>query len=152
MDTGSLTTFLASLGAWNWLIAAAALCILEVFAPGVFLLWFGIAAAVVGIVALNVELSLIWQLVLFGATSIASVLAANQWLRYGETRSDLQSLNVRGHQYIGQVFVVEDSIENGRGRIRVGDSLWAAEGPDTAVGARVRVTAVKGTSLVVEPV
>jgi membrane protein implicated in regulation of membrane protease activity len=34
--------------------------------------------------------------------------------------------------------------------VRVGDTLWPVEGPDTPVGAEVKVTAAKGTVLVVE--
>jgi len=32
---------------WHWFILAALLIILEVFAPGAFMLWIGIAAGVV---------------------------------------------------------------------------------------------------------
>jgi membrane protein implicated in regulation of membrane protease activity len=60
-------------------------------------------------------------------------------------------LNVRGAYYIGRVVVVEDPIVNGRGRVRVGDTLWSAAGPDMAAGARAKVTRVDGTVLVVEP-
>jgi membrane protein implicated in regulation of membrane protease activity len=47
--------------------------------------------------------------------------------------------------------VVEQAIENGRGRVRVGDTLWSAEGPDAPAGTRVTVTGSKGTVLVVAP-
>ena len=39
---------------------------------------------------------------------------------------------------------------DGRGKVRLGDSIWAVEGPDTPAGARVTVTGAKGTVLVVE--
>jgi membrane protein implicated in regulation of membrane protease activity len=47
--------------------------------------------------------------------------------------------------------VVEQAIENGRGKVRVGDTLWSAEGPDAPAGTRVTVTGTRGTVLVVEP-
>ena len=146
-----MLNFITDLGAWNWLIAAAALFILEAFIPGVFLLWFGFAAAVTGIVALATGMGLSWQLLVFGVVAVLSVLAARSLLRYGETTSDRPNLNVRGKQYVGRTFVLESAIENGRGRIRVGDSLWMAEGPDLPEGTRVRVTSAQGTALVVEP-
>ena len=59
MDNSLIVSTLTEYGGWAWLIAGAALLILEVFAPGVFLIWFGVAAAVVGVVALNVELPLL---------------------------------------------------------------------------------------------
>jgi membrane protein implicated in regulation of membrane protease activity len=57
---------------------------------------------------------------------------------------------VRGAQYIGREFVVAEPIHGGRGRIRVGDTLWQAEGEDAPVGARVKVTSVQNTILKVE--
>ena len=36
---------IAALGAWSWMIAAAVLFVLELVAPGIFLMWFGVAAA-----------------------------------------------------------------------------------------------------------
>jgi membrane protein implicated in regulation of membrane protease activity len=45
---------------------------------------------------------------------------------------------------------VEQAIQNGRGKVRVGDTQWLAEGPDLPAGTRVKVTAAKGSLLVVE--
>ena len=50
-----------------------------------------------------------------------------------------------GHEAAGEVVEVAQP-----GRVRVGDTLWSAEGPDTPAGARVTVTGSKGTVLVVE--
>jgi membrane protein implicated in regulation of membrane protease activity len=44
---------------------------------------------------------------------------------------------------------VEEAIENGRGKVRVGDSVWQADGPDVPAGSRVKVTGARGTVLVV---
>lgn len=145
-------SFLADLGAWNWLIAAGLLFILEVVAPGVFLMWFGVAAAVVGLVAMVVDMPLLAQALLFASAAIASVLIGRQVFPYTEAVSDQSSLNLRGQQYVGKTFVLEQPIAEGRGKLRVGDTLWSAEGPDLDAGKRVRVTAVKGTVLVVEGV
>ena len=145
-------SYFAELGAWNWLIAAVLLFILEVVAPGVFLMWFGVAAGVVGLVTLAVDMPLLWQALLFGLAAIASVLIGRQLFPYSEQVSDQSSLNLRGQQYVGKTFALEQPIVEGRGKLRVGDSLWSAEGPDLAAGARVRVTGVRGTVLVVEGV
>ena len=40
----------AALGPWNWLIAAAILLVIEVLEPGIFMLWLGLAALLVGLV------------------------------------------------------------------------------------------------------
>lgn len=143
---------MADLGGWAWLGAGLLLLILEAIVPGVFLLWFGFAAAVVGAVVLMFDISLPWQLALFGAAAIASLVLAKLVFRYGETVSDDGGMNVRSAGYVGKIYVVEQPISNGRGKIRIGDSLWIAEGPDLDKGTRVRVTAVHGTVLKVEPV
>jgi len=53
----SAFTLLAGFGAWNWFILAALLFTLETFLPGVHFLWFGIAAVVVGGLALLIGVS-----------------------------------------------------------------------------------------------
>src|SRR5262245_41966228 len=140
-----------SLGAWNWLILAVVLLALETVIPGVHFLWFGLAAAVIGIFALAIGVSWPWQVLAFVALSVLTVLWVKRFVRPDVTLSDLPDLNVRGQQYVGRALVVEQAIENGRGKVRVGDTIWSAEGPDAPAGARVTVTGSKGTVLVVEP-
>ena len=54
---------------------------------------------------------------------------------------------------IGRRVLVVDAISNGRGKVKVGDSVWMVEGSDCPVGTAVRVIAVNGTTLqvVIEP-
>src|SRR6188508_2595586 len=47
-----------ALGAWNWMILAAILFVLELTAPGIFFMWFGFAAAVTGRMAVAAHLVL----------------------------------------------------------------------------------------------
>ena len=147
-----MLSFIVDLGVWNWIIAGVLLFILEVFLPGVFLLWFGFAAAVVGVLALATGMGFSAQIAVFALAAIASVLMARKLFHYGAVGSDRPNLNLRGQQYIGRTLVVAESITNGRGRVKVGDSLWSAEGPDTEAGARVRVTGARSTVLIVEAV
>jgi inner membrane protein len=146
----NLLTLLYSLGAWNWLILAVLLLILETIIPGVHFLWFGLAAAVIGVLALST--GIVWQLqvLAFVLVSVAVVFWVKRYARPDVAISDLPDLNVRGQQYVGRSLVVEQAIEGGRGRVRVGDTLWAAEGPDAPAGTRVTVTGTRGTVLVVE--
>lgn len=146
-------TLLVQLGGWTWFILAVALLILESFIPGVHLMWFGIAAVVVGIFALLFADSFPWQwqLASFGVVSLATILFVRRYVKaYGST-SDVPNLNARGSQYIGQIVLVDVAISGGRGRVKVGDTVWSARGPDMSVGSRAKVTGVDGTVLVVEP-
>ncbi len=147
-----VSSIFANLGAWNWLILAGLFFVLELFAPGIFLVWFGIAAAIVGAVALILDVSWQWQFMLFAALSLVAVFAARKFLRSNDAQSDRPLLNQRAQQHVGKSYMVADAIENGRGKVKIGDTLWRAEGPDAAQGAHVKVTGADGTTLMVEPI
>lgn len=141
---------LYSLGPWNWFIVAVALLILETIIPGVHLLWFGIAAIIIGFFALVTGIAWQWQVLAFGLLSVIAVFWVRKFARPDVAISDLPDLNVRGQQYVGRSVLVDQAILNGRGRVRVDDTLWSAEGPDAPAGTRVTITGTKGTVLVVE--
>jgi hypothetical protein len=135
-----------------WLIAALLLGMAEFALPGVFLVFVAVAAAITGVLAFALpDLSGPAQLASFGAWSITAVLIGRRWYSDYPVGSDAALLNDRSAQMVGQVVVVEVAIEQGRGRVRVGDGVWSATGPDLATGARARVRAVENGTLVVEP-
>ncbi|MFM9942614.1 MAG: NfeD family protein [Hyphomicrobiaceae bacterium] len=138
------------LGPWNWLILAALLFGLELIVPGVHFLWFGVAAVLVGMLALLTGLTWQWQLVAFAVLSVASVFMARRFSGSDISKSDAPDLNIRGAEYVGRVVPVEEAIRGGRGKVRVGDTMWLAEGPESPAGSRVRIKGVNGTVLVVE--
>ena len=136
---------------WHWFILAAVLIILEVFAPGAFMLWIGIAAGVVGTVLYFVP-TLTWeyQFILFSVASVGSILA---WRGYRSTHpvtTDEPTLNRRGAQYVGRVFTLDAPIVNGIGKIRVDDSTWKIEGADCPAGTKIKVVGIENTVLRVE--
>lgn len=150
---------LAHSGFWLWLIAGAALMALETIVPGVHFLWFGLAALLVGLIlgVLSLAghadlLSFTWQMVVFALLSGVTVIYARQFTDATAKVSDEPDLNDRGALYKGRLVVIEDAIRAGRGRVRVGDTLWVCEGPDTDAGEQVRVSGAKGSVLVVERV
>ena len=136
---------------WHWFILAAILIILEVFAPGAFMLWIGIAAGVVGAVLYLVP-ALTWeyQFILFSIASVGSIIAWRAWRRARPVVTDEPTLNRRGSQYIGRVFTLDAPIINGIGKIRVDDSTWKIEGADCPAGTKVRVAGIENTVLKVE--
>lgn len=137
---------------WIWLGAGAVLLILEMLAPGVFLLWLGLAAGLVGLLSVFVRLDASLQLTLFAVLSLLLGVFARMVLRYGVSVTDRGTLNKAGNRFTGQVVEVAEPIVNGRGKVKIGDTLWNAAGPDAAAGGRVRVTGAKGAVLVVEGV
>lgn len=93
-----------------------------------------------------------WYVSAAGALLIADILIDFVWAHPAILKSDQPDLNRRGAQFVGLTVRVEEAIEHGRGKVRVGDTLWTAEGPDAPAGAEVRITAAQGTLLRVEPV
>ena len=144
-------TLLDHLQFWHWWILGLMLGVVELLAPGTFFLWFGLAAGVTGLILLVLPgLDWHYQLLAFAVLAVAAVIAGRSVMRRQNRRRAPNSLNRRGEQYVGRVFTVEQAIVNGRGSIRVDDSIWRAEGPDTATGESVRVVKAGSSVLRVE--
>lgn len=145
-------TFLTAWAPWFWLCLAALMITLEVLAPGMHFIWFGLAAGVVALLAFAGFSGFEWQLAAFALTSIAALYFGRGLSgRAPKADADAATLNERGSQYVGRIVTVAEPITLGRGKVKVGDTVWMAEGPDLPFGASVTVTAVRGTVLVVRP-
>ncbi len=142
---------LEGLNCWAWWILAVLLFVLELAAPGIVFLWMALAAALTGVVAWILP-DLGWQLafVIFALLSVVSVVIGRKVWRPSNVETEDPTLNKRADQYIGKTFTLDTALENGRGRLHVGDGSWMAKGPDLPAGAKVRVTAVDGSILEVE--
>jgi membrane protein implicated in regulation of membrane protease activity len=146
--------FADQLGPWNWMVLGFVLLALEILVPGVFLLWIGIAALVVGAVSLALWKGSFWvweiQVVVFLALSIIAALVGRRIMAGREGDSDQPLLNRRSEQLIGRTATLSEPIREGFGRIQLGDTLWRVRGPDLPAGARVKVIAADTTELVVD--
>lgn len=151
MGAEIVMALLENLEFWHWWVLGVALLVLEVTAPGTFFLWLAIAAGVTGVAAFAFP-AMGWplQLVLFAVLAVASVLGGRAFVKRHPIRSDDNTLNRRGEQQVGKIYALADAIQNGRGTLKVGDSVWRVEGPDLPAGTRVRVVAVEGAVLKVE--
>ena len=139
---------LNNLDYWHWLILAVVLVILEIFSPGVFFIWMGLAAGAVGVILLAVPgLDWQYQLLIFAVLSVTDILAARLILKRRPIKTDQPHLNRRGEQYTGRVFTLEEPVINGEGKIRVDDSTWKIRGMDCPAGTQVKVTGVDGVVL-----
>jgi membrane protein implicated in regulation of membrane protease activity len=142
-------SWIISLGAWNWFILAAVFLLIELAAPGVFMLWLGLAAIMVGFIAVGAQLSWQVQLIAFALLSIACIPAWRYFARRVETPADRPFLNRRAEGYVGRVFVLDKPIVDGVGTIRIEDTVWRVTGPDLPAGSRVKVAQADGADLVV---
>jgi membrane protein implicated in regulation of membrane protease activity len=136
-------------GNWAWWILACVLLILELMAPGVFLVWLGVAAAAVGVVELMFDMPWQVEIAVFSVLSLVLVLVARPWvLKRQQIDTDQPHLNQRMMEYVGHKFILEKAIVNGRGSIRIDDTLWDVIGEeDQKAGTWVRVTDVDGLRL-----
>ena len=139
-----------SLGVWNWLILGAIFLALELFAPGAFMLWLGLAALSVGLVSFVIDWSWQAQLVAFALISLALVPVWRHFAPRVEKPTDSPLLNRRSESYVGRIFTLENPIVDGVGRVRIDDTVWRVSGPNSAAGTRVRVVRAEGANLFVE--
>lgn len=149
---------ISELGPWNWMVLGFVLLVMEIIAPGIFMLWIGIAAILVGAVSLLLWDTGFWtwqaQVLAFLALSLVSAYVGKSLVGGRDEPTDQPLLNRRGAQMVGKTATLAEPIANGRGRIKLGDTLWRVSGPDLPAGTQVRVTAAADTDLelTVEPV
>lgn len=135
---------------WGWLVFAALLGVAEVMIPGVFLIWVALAAAVTGLIALLLPVSVPVQLLIFALLCLVSVWGGRRWYVANPVNSQDPLLNDRTARLIGEIVLVVEPIEAGHGRVKVGDSVWSCRGPDAPAGSRVRVVGAEASVLQVE--
>ena len=135
---------------WLWMIGGVILLIAEIMAPGVFLVWIGIAAIVTGLFALLFGIGVAGQLGLFALYAVVAVLAGKRFYAVREVEHSGPRLNNPSERLIGRRVVVVQPVDEDSGRVRVGDSEWSARGRPAQPGERVRITGVEGNCLIVE--
>lgn len=143
--------YLANLGVWNWFILGGVLLVMEIVAPGTFMLWLGLSALAVGVLSLIIAWPWQAQLVAFAVLSIISIVL---WRRFSPKLQEVRAqpfLNRRTEGFVGRVFTLERPIVDGSGTVRIDDTIWQVRGPDSASGTRVKVTDADGATLHVMP-
>lgn len=136
-----------------WLIVAVGLGVAELLVPGVFLVFLAISAAITGVATLALpDLPVAAQFGSFAVWSVVTVLVGRRWYRDYPVPTSDPMLNDRAARLVGEIVTVDQAIETGRGRVKVGDGVWPARGPDAPASTRMRVVDIDGGILVVEPV
>ena len=134
---------------WSWLAVGLLVCLAEMLLPGAFLLWIGTAAMLTGALLyaaslFDVSMSFEAVLLAFGALAVVSMLIGRSVYGSLSRAGTPAFLNRPAEGLVGQVFVLDAAIVDGKGRIRVNDSVWSVRGGDAEAGAKVRVTGVEG--------
>jgi membrane protein implicated in regulation of membrane protease activity len=138
---------------WMWIAGGLALVVAELATPsGFFIIFFGLSALTVGLLAgLNMVTAVWAQWLIFTALSVAYVL-----LFRGRLESRMQvppPSNV--DSLVGVLAIVQERLLPGVvGRVEVRGSTWSARNTSNVTldaGQRARVTAVDGLTLAVVP-
>jgi len=135
---------------WLWLIGGVLLLILEVIAPGFFLVFIGAAAIATGLFTVLFGLGSAPQLALFALYAVIAVMVGRKFYANRSADSTDPLLNDRVGRLVGKSVTVVAAVDENGGRVRVGDSEWSARGGPAGVGERVRITGVDGNCLKVE--
>jgi inner membrane protein len=149
-----ILTLIKDAGPWAWWIFGIVLLVAEIAVPGNFLVWVGIAGLLTGLLS-NLLWETSWwvwevQWLTFAALAALSLWIGRNWLHRNRDRTDEPTLNQRGASLVGRTADLIDPIHNGRGRVKIGDTIWMVTGPDLPAGSRVRVVASDGSDLRVE--
>ncbi|ANQ85430.1 hypothetical protein dqs_2399 [Azoarcus olearius] len=136
---------------WHWAVGGIALILLELVIPAFFVVWFGLGALLVALVALVADLSLTAQLVLWLLASVAMTVL---WFKVFEHRRHKTLSGTAEGDVIGEVGLLVGAIEAyGRGKVRfqrpvLGADEWICLA-ETAIpaGERVRVVGIEGSFL-----
>lgn len=136
-----------------WFAIAGVLLIIEMLSFSTYSLWIAIGAGLTGVLAwVYPTLSHVMALLVFSVFSGLGLLIGNKFFSSNKIqRTDDNILNQRGNQYINQLYTLEEDIIDGRGHLKISDTIWRIEcNTDLAQGIKVKVIAVNGNRLIVE--
>lgn len=139
---------------WAWAAVAAAMSLLEFHLPGTYFIWVGLGAAITALAdAVFGGLALETQILVFAGGAAASCgVGFFVYRAVGRFPAEESRLNRRDQRMLGEHGIVAEGFVGGRGKVRFGDTVWLAEGPDLPRDAQVVVTAVRGARVIVKGV
>ncbi len=133
-----------------WLSLGGLLLAAEMLGGNGYLLWSGVAAVMTGLLVWLLPFGWEWQGALFAVLTLVAAWLWWRWLNR-QVRSQKPAdaaLNQRGQQLVGKRYTLDDTLVNGRGHVRIGDSSWPViADEDLIAGTRVEVIAVEGIRL-----
>jgi membrane protein implicated in regulation of membrane protease activity len=139
---------------WHWIVFGIGLLILDMTMGTFFILGLGVAAIIVGILDIYLELSFTLELTIWMILSILAITAWFKWFREnpitdsGQSNYRLDTLGV----------VMEDIQPHSRGKVTfdtpvLGNTSWHATAKvDIDKGSRVQIVQINGQLIEVEPI
>jgi membrane protein implicated in regulation of membrane protease activity len=132
---------------------AAVLALAEMHTPGSYLIWMALGAALTAALDAVYGLPAAAQLVTMAVASGLSCCVGYFVYRHVDRRRlHAPTLNEREALLVGERGVVCSDIVHGTGKVRLGDTVWLAEGPNLPTGTAVIVKSVRRARVRVKPV
>lgn len=150
------TTHTLVIQTWHWIAFGLILATLEMFVPTFFLLWFGIAAILVGIIGYFWAMSLAMGIVIW---AVLSLLLCGLWFQFinphikMRTKAGLGTASIIGET--GMIVIAPQPNQAGIIRFytpKAGASEWACRSQEALplhIGEKVVVLQVLGNELLV---
>ncbi len=114
----------------EWLALSILLMMLELFAPGIYLIWFGISGLIVSSILYYEPITLNTQLLLFSAIAAVMVFIGYYiykfYMKY-DGKTSHPHLNDMSAQFVGKTVKVLYDVKNGKTKVQVADTVWIAE-------------------------
>ncbi len=134
-----------------WFAVGVLLLLLEFAIPGLIVFFFGVGAIIVGIVCLATEVSLNWQLVIFLASSIVSLLLLRRLVTtvFAGYVGSKQSGDENMDDFVGQkARVTRKIVPRVGGKVELFGTGWEAEADgEIPEGATVEIIAKNNLTL-----
>ncbi len=126
-----------------WFIIGVAMLILESMMPGLVIMFFGIGAWVVAILALLVDISLNAQLGIFIVASLVSLVLFRKMFTkiFSGHKENEQNPGTDLDEFVGAKAVVKETVSPVKsGKVELNGTLWNAEADEEIqAGATVKV-------------
>ena len=128
----------------EWFSLGLLLVLLELFVPGVYLVWFGLSAFVTGALTIYHDFTVIEQSLVFGLISLAGWFFYGRIMKRSKVSDRYKHLNDPAGQHIGKTYLLAEDVVDGRSKALIGDSVWIVEcEDDLKKGDKVKITGVE---------
>lgn len=151
-DPNFLISLLEGMNATRWMVLGIVFLGLELGTGTTYILWVAGAAILMALITFILPLSWAAQFILFFVLTVALLIAGHIYVRPKFKGGEPSDLNDRARAMVGMRVQAVSDFEVGKGRVKVGDTQWAAamaEG-NAKTGDELRVLSVVGATLQVE--
>ncbi|MFC1770721.1 NfeD family protein [Candidatus Margulisiibacteriota bacterium] len=125
-----------------WLLLGILLCIIEIFMPGLIIIFFGLGAITVGLICFILKISINIQLTIFIFTSITYLILFRKWFMTSIFFKGKKETSIETNtEFVGeQAVVVKDVGPDAFGKVELHGTLWTAKAKENIPkGEKVKV-------------